>query len=173
MPLSPNRLKAFLDYQSNSVSRFPHPSRAIDQLRKNGPPLAAAVDVFSLDNRIQEASQSIISLSYHTEKDVHSTSFKMWPRWEPYIARWVTFFLRAVLASVHIPQVETDHAPLDHIVYAIPHIFDTEDKVPSSMTAKQGAAPYLQPLISQVWIFLVDMEHPCITPWTSLLISLT
>ncbi|KAK1226331.1 hypothetical protein PQX77_010695 [Marasmius sp. AFHP31] len=106
--------------------------------------------------------------------DVNATTSQIWSNWEPSIAKWILFFLRMVLTSVHVPQEEAENTILLHIIDAIPDILNAEDKA-ASVTAvtKHRDAPYLQPLVAQIWLFLVDIQDPRIGPWSSLLLYLS
>ncbi|KAJ8075404.1 hypothetical protein PM082_019742 [Marasmius tenuissimus] len=156
------------------VSRFPNPLRAIEYLRKNGAPSSTTIDIFNPGSRVEVACQSIVSLSFHLIGRANATASQIWTHWEPSVAKWIAVFLQMVLTSVHVPREEADNTILIYIVDVIPSILDAEDKATSATVAiKKGAAPYLQPLVAQVWLFLVDTEYPLIEPWSTLLIHLT
>ncbi|KAK1234738.1 hypothetical protein PQX77_002052 [Marasmius sp. AFHP31] len=75
--------------------------------------------------------------------------------------------------SVHVPREESENTILLHIIDVTPDILNAEDKATSVTTAtKHRVALYLQPLVAQIWLFLVDVQDPRIEPWSSLLLYL-
>ncbi|KAJ8090591.1 hypothetical protein PM082_018148 [Marasmius tenuissimus] len=143
----------------------------MEYLRKNGVPSSTTIDILSPGSRVEAACQSIVSLSFHLIRHANATALQIWSHWESSVAKWIALFLRMVLTSVHVSREEADNTILIHIIHAIPRILDAEDK--TTVTIKNAAAPYLQPLVAQVWLFLMDTEHPLIEPWSTLLIHLT
>ncbi|KAK1226620.1 hypothetical protein PQX77_010401 [Marasmius sp. AFHP31] len=165
-----SKLTAFLKYQSVSRSRFLTADRAIEQLRKYGPPSLSIVNYVRPGNRVEAACQAMVTLSYHMSKDVHGTLTKMEGFWEPHLFKWVTFFLRALLSSTH---VEIEVLFRDPIIFSLPDLLDADNKSSSSAALKQASSPYLRPLLSQTWIFMADTRHPHMTPWSTLLTDVT
>ncbi|KAJ8091886.1 hypothetical protein PM082_024119 [Marasmius tenuissimus] len=106
-----------------------------------------------------------------------ATSSQLWPHWEPSVSPWVVFILRNLILNLQLAMTlsETEGRTnvLEHILFSLPDLLDFENKVPSSRPVKQGASSYLQPLSGQIWLYLIDTEHPNINPWSMLLIDLT
>ncbi|KAK1223623.1 hypothetical protein PQX77_013501 [Marasmius sp. AFHP31] len=165
-----SKLTAFLKYRSLSRSRFLTVDRAIEQLKKYGPPSVSTVNNIRSGNRVEAACQAIVALSYHMSKDVHGTSSKMGAFWEPHIFNWVAFFLQALLTSTHI---ETEVVFRDPIIFSLPDLLDVDNKSSSSAAVKKASSPYLRPLLSQTWIFMADTRHPHMAPWSTLLTDVT
>ncbi|KAK1219496.1 hypothetical protein PQX77_017786 [Marasmius sp. AFHP31] len=95
---------------------------------------------------------------------------KFWPKWEPDISKWIVFFLRTLITS---RNVETGVPIRDHILLSLPELLDFENKSPLSAPVKQASSPYLKPLLTQIWVYMVDTNHPHMPPWSALLYDIT
>ncbi|KAJ8090632.1 hypothetical protein PM082_018189 [Marasmius tenuissimus] len=171
MSSASSKLAAFERYLSSSHTRFSTADRAIEQLKKHGPPsVAAAFNYIRPGGRVEAACQAIVVLSDHMSKDVCGTSQKIQTCWKPRLFEWVTFFLRALLTSTHI---ETEVVFRDPIIFSLPDLLDFDNKSSHLVAVKKASSSYLQPLLSQTWIFMADTRHPHMAPWSALLTDVT
>ncbi|KAJ8091887.1 hypothetical protein PM082_024120 [Marasmius tenuissimus] len=161
-------------YRSQSLSSFPTAAKAIDRLKRFSSPPLNTIDNSRPSSRIETACQAITSLAFHMQLDIEATSLQLWNNWEPSIAKWVVFLLRKLLLTHQNSSLGTVDGTnnLEHLLFSIPDLLDHENELPFSEAVKHGSSLYLQPLTAQIWYLLVEIEHPHLVAWSSLLLDL-
>ncbi|KAL0576247.1 hypothetical protein V5O48_005729 [Marasmius crinis-equi] len=152
--------------------RFPHLASAVKRLQENGRP-PADLDFAHPTPKFTTALQCFGALAYYTRipgNPLHSTRdmpFHITQNW-PTVSPWLNAFLELVLGKTGTP-LGRDEAELVGRILEVTGRCLCFGEFRSYYLLLKDTSPHLQPLVTQVFFRVIDINHPTWGLWSTVL----
>ncbi|KAL0571621.1 hypothetical protein V5O48_010339 [Marasmius crinis-equi] len=159
-----------LDFLRQCSPKFPTPFTAVNELRRLGkPPSDCNIDIFNPGVRLQTAIKVMGALANREVAPSETVSPHIKAHWKSLIGPWVRVLLEdLILGDQGGPITPEGVITWDHILMCIPGCLATV--VPDIKTLNH-TTPYLEPLLIQIWLTVIDECHWTWRVWCFLMVN--
>ncbi|KAK1223286.1 hypothetical protein PQX77_013824 [Marasmius sp. AFHP31] len=167
------------DFLRKAVRRFSTSREAVDQLKELGVP-PARLDGSSPDTRLDAVvdifgALAAIMRGFHGEREANVAAEDVKANWVSTISPWTKLVLEDIVLNKEGPTTPEGIELLDNFLLAIPAflILPGKDHGRNHAIVIKRQSPYLQPLLTQAWLRVIDTGHRTWGIWSSALVGLS